>query len=392
MTRLLSLYSLTFFFLILGKPIHTRAELIITLGGDLNLNPSGELPDAQGACKHGRCFSWREVFQNLEPLLIGELNFYNLETVVTDGSNLERPHGGRFLFRTHPEGIRYAKKIGLNWVSMANNHVGDYGPEGLLNTLESLETMAQEPGVLFFHGTARTRSEVLEPALLEFESKTEGRVRIAFAAVTFVRNTPMQISDKNPGVIYPENPKDMKRLLKNFKELKADYKVLSIHGGKEKGYRLDDWQERTYEYYLENGDLDLIIGHHPHRVRPVERIGNKVIFYSLGNYLMLGAGSLNTLGPSEDYGLLARLALKRNSQGRLEITKMEAIPLFNMHSQVYPLTESDGRRRITELNLLSREELGDKALTWDYTSKGWGQVCFIHCERWPQTYQTHLLP
>lgn len=376
------------FTVVLGSPDLSRAEFTITIGGDLNLNPSGEAPDARGACKHGDCFFWQEVFQFLEPLLIGDLNFYNLETVLTDGANIKTPRGGRFVFRTHPEGIRYAKKIGLNWVGVANNHVGDYGTDGIINTVENLELIAQEPGPFFYHGAARTRHEALQPSLIEIETKTDGKIRIAFAAVTFVRNTPIQVGNRSPGVIYPENSQDMLELLANLRTVNADFKVLSIHGGKEKGYRLDSWQQETYRYYLQRGDLDLIIGHHPHRVRPVERVGNKVIFYSLGNYLMMGAGSLNALGPTEDYGLMSRIYLERNLSGRLQIRSMEAIPLFNMHSQVYPLNGSDARRRITELNLLTDEELGPNGVRWDYSDNGWGRICLSACESEKRNIQT----
>lgn len=364
---------------VFGFSTLSKAEVIFTFGGDLNLSPSSVAPTSTGTCKHGRCFNWEGVFSGLQPLLIGQLNFFNLETVLTDGDTNLSPNGGRFLFRTHLEGIRYAKKIGLNWMSLANNHMGDYGANGMLETIESLEDLSKTPGPLIYHGVARTKQELLKPAIIEIKSTTEGTVQIAFAAITFVRNSPMQVGNGRAGVLYPENANDMSILLENFRNTNADFKVLSIHYGTEKQLGLDSGQQKRYRSFLAQGDLDLIIGHHPHRVRPVERVGNKVIFYSLGNYLMVGAETLNGLPDQSDFGLMGRLYLEREAGGRLAIKSVEAIPLFNMQARVYPLTGFEAQSRIDSLNRLSQQELGSSAMQWNSLPNGWGQHCIKSC-------------
>ena len=357
-----------------------KADVILTMGGDLNLGQSKVAPMSDRACKNGQCFSWVNVFKDLEPLLIGNLNFYNMETVLTDGEEQLSAKGGKYLFRTHLEGVRYAKKIGLNWMSLANNHVGDYGTEGMLETLESLERLSKEGGPLLYHGIARSKNEILQPSVIEINSTTEGPVRIAFAAVTFVRNSSMQVDQRRPGVLYPENTQDMNELLRNFRNISADFKVLSIHGGTERQLTLNPGQQDLYESFLSRGELDLIIGHHPHRVRPVEKVGHKVIFYSLGNYLMLGASGLNDHSDAEDFGLMGRLYLSKNSTGRLEIKSIEAIPLFNMHARVFPLTGKESKNRLEKLNDLTNRQLGNAGIQWSYLPNGWGQFCFAGCQ------------
>jgi poly-gamma-glutamate synthesis protein (capsule biosynthesis protein) len=372
-----------------AQAYNPEGGLILTMGGDLNLSQSNKTPEEDGTCKRGQCFTWEELFSGLKPVLNGELNFFNMESVVTDGRESLSPHGGKFRFRSHLEGLRYAKSIGLNWFSLANNHIGDYGEAGLYETLESVEQLSREGLPVLYHGVARKRHDVLTPAVLEFNSENEGRVRIAFAAVTFVRNTPVQISDHHPGVIYPENSADMNILLANFRAMNVDFKVLSIHGGTEKKTSLDSWQQSRYRKFLDDGDLDLIIGHHPHRIRPVERYGHRMIFYSLGNYLMLGAESLNDLGSQQDYALLGRLYLKRTPQGRMEIQRAEAVPLFNMHARVYPLVAEDARRRIENLNALTKNQLGSAGVFWKPLPNGWGSSCFVNCQSDP-LYQDQL--
>jgi poly-gamma-glutamate synthesis protein (capsule biosynthesis protein) len=186
----------------------------------------------------------------------------------------------------------------------------------------------------------------------------------------------MQVGYDNPGVLYPENKKDLNELMANMRSTHADFKVLSIHGGREAQVRLESWQQESYHAMLAQGDLDLIIGHHPHRVRPVEKIGEKVIFYSLGNYMMLGASALNNLPTAHNYGLMGRLYLKRDRiSDRLKINFMEAIPLYNMQSQVSPLTGVYAQSRIENLNDLSLQELGSTAVQWSIGADGWGRAC-----------------
>jgi hypothetical protein len=355
------------------------ADVVLTVGGDLNLAQSNHTPFPDQACKNGRCYSWSQVFSGLEPLLTGELNFFNLETTLTDGRPPLSPQAGKYVFRTHLEGIRYAQSIGLNWASLANNHIGDYGQEGMIETIESVETLNREASPMHFHGLARTREEILKPTIIDFMSLSEGRVRIAFAAVTFVRNAPIPVGEDKPGVIYPENERDMNELLKNMRNADVDFRVLSIHWGTERQVELNSGQQSRYHKYLQKGDVDLILGHHPHRVRPVERVGDRLIFYSLGNYLMLGAESLNRNTVEHNYGLMGRLYLKRHTSGQLKIRYVEAIPLFNVHVQSYALKDEEARSHIEALNDLSFRELGTSAVNWLSLPNGWGGTCFSNC-------------
>jgi poly-gamma-glutamate synthesis protein (capsule biosynthesis protein) len=105
-------------------------------------------------------------------------------------------------------------------------------------------------------------------------------------------------------------------------------------------------------------------------------IDGKLIIYSLGNYLMLGAASLdgNTLG--KDYGLFTRAYFGVSPKtGRLKIQALEAIPLRTMHVQPRPMDPENAARHIDYLNELSRTELGDSAVRFNLRHNGTGVAC-----------------
>jgi hypothetical protein len=95
---------------------------------------------------------------------------------------------------------------------------------------------------------------------------------------------------------------------------------------------------------------------------------------------MLGAEALNAYPDDSDFGLMGRLYLQRGSRGRLEVKAVEAIPLFNIHARVYPLTGPEAERRIDNLNKLTQQELGPSGIQWNYLNNGWGQYCIKACD------------
>lgn len=349
------------------------AEITITFGGDLNLSPSRAPVNDTGSTKHGTFYTWEEMFAGIAPLIDGQLNFANVETVVSDQSLPDT--GGKFVFNTHPEGLAYAVELGINLLGVSNNHVGDYGVTGMEETLLWLEKTNREVGTIYYSGLGYNRAQAMTPTLIPVRSGGK-TYTIAFLAMTAVANKPSQAGDNTAGTLYFRDDNDFAQGLAALKNAPAHYRILSIHGGREGKVQLDGGQQQRYNQALNDGDVDLILGHHPHRVRPIERVNHRLIFYSLGNYQMLGAANINGSGALYDYGLLGKVHLEWDAQrSRLVAQASEIVALTNIHAAATPLSPAEGAQRVELLNELSADELGDGAQMFVPNRSGHGEAC-----------------
>ena len=359
-----------------------QAELTLTFGGDVNFTSSRETPQADEATKGGRVMSFQSVLAGIADLIDGDLNFANLETVVTDRSDLPDT-GGRFVFSTHPKAVETAISAGINLFSLANNHAGDHGPEGMLETLRNMDDLARHHHI-YYSGLGLERDQVLTPKVFTVSTQT-GQYVVAFLAMTAISNTPSQAGDNRLGVAYIQDKRDFDEAMRRMAAVRADYKILSVHGGTEGSITVDGWQRTLYRQALVQGDIDLVLGAHPHRVRPADRVGEKLIFYSLGNYAMLGAANINGGGVNMDYGLLGKVYLDWNAnRTRLVAKAAEAIPLVDMHISPHKFNANEGYRRIQALNGQASSQLGSSALLFAPDSNGEGSVCLSDEGRGPR--------
>jgi poly-gamma-glutamate synthesis protein (capsule biosynthesis protein) len=182
--------------------------------------------------------------------------------------------GKAFTFRADPKNTALYHDLGVDLVSLANNHVFDYGEDAFCDTLDTL----REYGV-DYAGAGRTAEEAQSPMYY----LVDGR-KIAFVSATRAEKyvlTP-EATEDSPGVF---RCYDTERLLEVIAEAKAesDYVILLVHWGREGSNSLEDVQEETAPLYLEAG-ADLIIGGHAHRLQGIEFIDGKAVFYNLGNF------------------------------------------------------------------------------------------------------------
>lgn len=156
---------------------------------------------------------------------------------------------------------RVAKILRLNnfsLVSLANNHTLDYGENGLKETSDVLKQ--------FEISTSGHPSKIEETDVVMKDVRGQ---KIAFASFNFTS-------------AYPKEQQAY-QLVKNLKG-KNNFVVVNIHQGEEYALKANDFQKTIAHNLIENG-ADLIIGHHPHVVQEVEQYKNKIIFYSLGNFI-----------------------------------------------------------------------------------------------------------
>lgn len=168
------------------------------------------------------------------------------------------------------ENIRRLKEIGIDAVSLANNHVTDLGPDGLINTINLLDLNS----ILHF-GAGKNINEAEAPAVTEIKGK-----KIAFMAFYDTPVAPHPASEQSPGVCTSVN------LINNIKKVKNnnDYVFVLPHWGFEYFYRpLPD--DRKLGYKIIKAGADGVIGSHTHHIQPYVIYKKRPIFFSLGNFL-----------------------------------------------------------------------------------------------------------
>jgi|LauGreStaDraftv2_3_1035109.scaffolds.fasta_scaffold04101_3 hypothetical protein len=171
-----------------------------------------------------------------------------------------------------PHSIEYLKQAGFTHVSLANNHIYDYGERAFKNTLSKLNKNG-----LAFVGAGESFAESYQPQILE-----KGGVKIGLLAACeneFGCHYDDSLSRSGYAYLFHPLLEDAILALKQ----QADFVVLIAHAGIENiPIPIKEWRDR-YHRLCELG-VDVIVGHHPHVPQGYEQYGEGLIFYSLGNF------------------------------------------------------------------------------------------------------------
>ena len=176
-------------------------------------------------------------------------------------------------------------ELGVDIVSLANNHAYDYGEISLLDTLATLEGIDMP-----YVGAGRNLAEA--SGIVYFQA---GSQKIAFLSGTQIeRMTPPDTkgaSENTPGVFRCLTETEIFDKIAEAKE-NSDFVVVYIHWGTEKTDQLD-WAQPGMAKSLAQAGADLIIGDHAHVLQPLANVEGVPTIYSLGNY-WFNSSTLNT--------------------------------------------------------------------------------------------------
>lgn len=159
-------------------------------------------------------------------------------------------------------------------VSLSNNHVADYGAQGLDETFESLKAM----GVHFF-GAGTLEDNCHNPLLLDIDG-----CRLGIMGYVCPTVYPVFASENKYGVM-PDELDTICRDINTARQLGATQVVIVLHWGFEDVFLPRPQDIKLAHQIIDNG-ADLIIGHHAHCIQPYEVYNGKYIFYGLGNCIM----------------------------------------------------------------------------------------------------------
>jgi poly-gamma-glutamate synthesis protein (capsule biosynthesis protein) len=326
------------------------AVVTITLVGDTGFNGDRQPVNKNGALRHGQLHTWADIFSRIRGDISGDLVFANLESVVTLNNAL-RSEDKIFAFRSHPEGVRELAALGFNLLSTANNHTMDFGAAGALDTLEALDALHAEGLIKAHAGLGRNREEAGRPRAVSVKGS---RVLLSALGIVSGGLGHHRASATRPGQLAYQSAEDFEEAIRRLAEAEGDYRILSVHHGQERVVHTGPEAIRKLrrEAVLGRG-IDLVVGHHAHVVAGSEITNGRLILYGLGNFLHHGMQSSAHLGLCKDFGLMIRVHLLRDDNGRLTARAVEAIALTDMHVRAARMAPAAGIDRMHVLNHLA---------------------------------------
>ncbi len=253
------------------------------------------------------------AFEATRELLSGaDLAVGNLEAPLTASRDEFREK--TFRFKVPPTAAGALQRAGFDVLTLANNHMGDFGPAGVLDTLATLDAQG-----ISRCGAGADLAEARRPVILEVRGE-----KIAFLAYSKTFPTEFYAGTRRPGTA-PGYPSHVTRDVAAARR-QADYVVVSFHWGGERETVPKDYQRSLGRLAIDSG-AQVVLGHHPHVAQGVERYGEGIIYYSLGNF------AFGSYSENSKLGLIARVSL---AEGRVASAEVLPVDVYNSRVAFQP--------------------------------------------------------
>lgn len=218
--------------------------------------------------KHGEGDFKFPFLKIADDLKKADLLFGNLESVIS-GKGVKV--GSIYSFRAEPEAIEGLVFAGFDILSVANNHIFDYGREAMEDNFKRLK----EAGIDYVGG-GFSEKEVRSGLL----RKVKG-TKIIFLAYTNKGTKYWEAAESRSGIGWLDE-----RIRDDIKKAKerSDLVIVSLHFGEEYQTKPNEEQKYFAKLAVDSG-ADLVIGHYPHIIQPIEKYKNSWLAYSLGNFV-----------------------------------------------------------------------------------------------------------
>jgi poly-gamma-glutamate capsule biosynthesis protein CapA/YwtB (metallophosphatase superfamily) len=267
-----------------------------------------------------------------EQLTSADLVFTNLEAPICEDG---KPYPKEFVFKIPEKHVQVLKSGNINLISLANNHILDYGLPCLKSTVQLLRSEN-----MFYAGAGLDFKSAHKPAVFEINN-----IKIAFFAFSMTLPEYFFATDSTGGTAYPH-----RQILKDsiaYYNDKVDHIIVSFHWGEELNAFPVEYQKNYAHLAIDNG-ADIILGHHPHILQGIEVYKNKIIIYSLGNFIF--ASYSNKAADSILLNLLF-------SKSGITDVKVDPINVNNYEVQFIPqLLDGNKKTKVIDyLNQISNE-------------------------------------
>lgn len=232
-------------------PTPTAKEIVVSFLGDCTLGQNKDVGNAEYSFSNVIGTDYAYPFKNaFDVLSTDDLTLANLEGPLTDSTGFREKE---IVFKGSPEYVEILSLGSVEAVNLANNHSYDYWDAGLTDTKEALES----EGIVWSDSTTYAIYEV------------DG-VKIGMAGFSF--------------------PWQLQPIYDAIDSLRADgceIVIISVHTGVERMYEPESVAVNMAHDIIDYG-ADIYVGHHPHRLQPIEYYNGKYILYSLSNFVFGG--------------------------------------------------------------------------------------------------------
>lgn len=314
------------------KTAANENEIVMDFSGDVNFM------DGLGNMRHLRekgegiegCFS-EDLLREMRSADICMIN--NEFTYSTRGEPLS---GKPFTFRADPSTVSFLDDLGVDIVGIANNHVYDFGPDALVDTVDTLDA-AGVPHV----GAGKNLDEAEEPVYFIMNGWKIGIV--AATQIERSLNYTKEATEDTPGVLKTLDPDKFITVIGEAKH-NADIVVAFVHWGTEGNSAYGTDQEELAREFV-NAGADVIIGGHTHCLQGIAYVDDVPVIYSLGNYWF---SSTQTDGQKALETGLAQVRI--DTEGRI---RFRFLPCMQENWETHLATGSEGARILSYEDSLS---------------------------------------
>ena len=281
------------------EPEVVESELSLIMVGDCLIHGSIYL-DA----KEGNTYNFKKMLTEIKPIISKyDLAFYNQESIL-GGTELGLSSYPRF---NSPQEVGDAfLDMGFNLVSLANNHTLDMGEKGIRSSLKYWDE--KEKNGIMTAGSYSSFEDRDKDVIME-----KNGIKYTLLSYTTTTNG----LNRPKGKEYLVNVFDKEQAKKDIERLrdKVDLLMVAMHWGEEYTHTPIAEQEEIAKFLADLG-VDIIIGHHPHVIQPIDFIGKTMVIYSLGNFIASQKGAIE-----KHTGLMASVTVhKKTVDGKSTIT------------------------------------------------------------------------
>ncbi len=292
----------------------TLPPLVITFAGDTSFTHGSETRDPLGDIT-----DW---------LSAPDLMFVNLETVIAE-PDVGVEVDATFTFKSPPVSVDLLNAAGIDAVQIGNNHILDWGPDGVARTIELLDA-----GGIASAGAGVDPEAAYAPTFIEkkgwrigfvsfsripchFAASGENtRLQVAWACDPFIRDTIQAVKDASAD---------------------ADFVIVMVHWGLERNNCPEPYQRELARAWAQFG-ADLIVGGHPHVLQGVEQVEGKWLINSTGNFAFPSAR-----GPSS-YSAMYEFTITEND------VALRVRPVRIVAGRPQPANASDTAKILADLD------------------------------------------
>ena len=266
----------------------------LTIGGDNYHRKDIFTPELK---KHDKDINFTMV--NVRNIFLqDDLTLVNFEGTLTDSKYVpDKKKGNKFIFNISPEYVSVLPDNGIEAVCLENNHVMDHGEDAYEETKETLRSA----GVVY-----STSDE-----FGVFEAKG---IEIAMLSYLCIDRYYKPVGGYDN--LFDKVAADIAMAKERYPIV-----IVSFHWGKEKYYTPTDDQVKMGRLAVDSG-ADLVIGHHSHRINPIEKYKGVYICYSLGNFCFAGNSS-----PSDMNSFIFQTRFRMSKTGEITNTGFRIIPI-----------------------------------------------------------------